>query len=34
MNKVTYNFSLDPNSNSESELITGLCLFGNLIDSS
>jgi hypothetical protein len=34
MNKVIYNFSLDPNSNVEFELITVLYLFGNLIDTS
>jgi hypothetical protein len=30
MNKVTYNFPLDPNSNSESELITALYLYSFL----
>jgi hypothetical protein len=28
MNKITYNFLLDPNSNVESELITALYLYG------
>lgn len=32
MNKFTYNFSLDLNSNSESELITALYLYGENVE--